>query len=171
MGAAVRQRVQVHEAPHVLQESAALDAPSMPVAKTPSKVLPDELTSLLPKLFATDLSTGPRPAVPSWRLGEYLSGRDAFVYLGCDQEFGNEARGVSKELLALAHECSGGTAERRLRIPMVPGIDSLNVGVSVGVVLHEALGAAVRRRSDGKSWRPWSVASPSDVSHKCTTGG
>ena len=33
---------------------------------------------------------------------------------------------------------------RRLRIPMAPGIDSLNVGVSVGVVLHEALGAAVQ---------------------------
>ena len=27
---------------------------------------------------------------------------------------------------------------------MAPGIDSLNVGVSVGVVLHEALGAAVQ---------------------------
>lgn len=106
MGAVVRQRVQVHE------------------------VLPSELMTLLPKyrLFATDLSVD-RPAVPSWRLGEYLSGRDAFV-------FGNEARGVSEEVLALAHE--------RLRIPMAPGIDSLNVGVSVGVVLHEALGAAVQ---------------------------
>eukprot|EP00435_Cladocopium_sp_Y103_P010973 s2250_g2.t2 len=106
MGAVVRQRVQVHE------------------------VLPSELMTLLPdyQLFATDLSMD-RPAVPSWRLAEYLSGRDAFV-------FGNEARGVSEEVLALSHE--------RLRIPMAPGIDSLNVGVSVGVVLHEALGAAVQ---------------------------
>ena len=38
---------------------------------------------------------------------------------------------------------------RRLRIPMVPGVDSLNVGVSVGIVLHQALGAAVQRRRDG----------------------
>ena len=31
---------------------------------------------------------------------------------------------------------------------MVPGVDSLNVGVSVGIVLHQALGAAVQRRRE-----------------------
>eukprot|EP00434_Breviolum_minutum_P008741 symbB.v1.2.007705.t1/scaffold477.1/size198972/4 len=90
------------------------------------EVLAQDLKTLLPnyRFFATHLGDDAkfqRPAVPSW--------------------FGNEARGVSEELVALAQE--------RLRIPMVPGVDSLNVGVSVGIVLHQALGAAVQRRRDG----------------------
>ena len=30
---------------------------------------------------------------------------------------------------------------RRIRIPMAPGVDSLNVGVAVGILLHETLRA------------------------------
>jgi TrmH family RNA methyltransferase len=42
---------------------------------------------------------------------------------------GNEQEGVTPELLALCGE--------RVRIPMVPGQDSLNVGVAAGIFLYE----------------------------------
>ena len=53
--------------------------------------------------------------------------------------FGPESRGLPADLLASA-------PERVLRIPMVPGVRSLNLGTSVGVTLYEAL-----RRV---GWRP-----------------
>jgi tRNA (cytidine/uridine-2'-O-)-methyltransferase len=46
--------------------------------------------------------------------------------------FGPESRGLPEALLASA-------PERCLRIPMVPGARSLNLGTSVGVSLYEAL--------------------------------
>mmetsp|Transcript_124705 Transcript_124705/g.248990 ORF Transcript_124705/g.248990 Transcript_124705/m.248990 type:complete len:351 (-) Transcript_124705:279-1331(-) len=69
------------------------------------------------KVFATSLSGDLQPQ----DLVNHLSGRDAFV-------FGNEARGVSKEVLDVA--------DAKLRIRIAPQVDSLNVGVSVGIVLH-----------------------------------
>jgi len=69
------------------------------------------------RLFATCLSGDLKPQ----DLVDHLSGRDAFI-------FGNEARGVSKDVLAVA--------DAKLRIGIAPQVDSLNVGVSVGIVLH-----------------------------------
>jgi tRNA G18 (ribose-2'-O)-methylase SpoU len=42
---------------------------------------------------------------------------------------GNEQAGISKETLK--------TCNARVRIPMVPGQDSLNVGVAAGLLLYE----------------------------------
>ncbi|CAJ1349889.1 unnamed protein product [Effrenium voratum] len=72
------------------------------------------------RLFSTRLDG----SLPSTRLQERLTGRDAFL-------FGHEARGLSRELLDLADE--------HVRIPMSPHVDSLNVGVAVGVLLHSTL--------------------------------
>ncbi|CAE8586036.1 unnamed protein product [Polarella glacialis] len=87
-----------------------------------------ELRSLLRgfRIFATSLAGG-RSCVSSSDLSRCVTGRDAFV-------LGNEARGVSPEVLAVADDI--------VRIPMVPGVDSLNVSVAAGIVLHAALPAA-----------------------------
>lgn len=69
------------------------------------------------RIFATTLEGDLEPL----ELGRHLSGKDAFV-------FGNEARGISEAVLAVA--------DRRVRIPMAPQVNSLNVGVSVGIILH-----------------------------------
>jgi len=84
------------------------------------------LRSLLPghRIFATSLAGTLSPN----GLVEEITGKEAFV-------FGNEARGVSKQVLEIA--------DRHVRIPMIPGVDSLNVGVSVGIVLHAAYADAI----------------------------
>lgn len=76
------------------------------------------------RIFATALSGQLQPM----ELGRHLSGRDALI-------FGNEAEGVTPEVLQLADE--------RVRIPMVPGVDSLNVGIAVGIVLHAAVASGI----------------------------
>ncbi len=60
---------------------------------------------------------------------EDLSGPVAFI-------LGAEGKGVSNEV--------AGKCEKKISIPMHSGIDSLNVGVSAGIVLYE------KRRQDGK---------------------
>merc|ERR1712066_242697 len=76
------------------------------------------------RIFAVAAGEGLQPQA----LGRRLSGRDAFI-------FGNEARGISEEVLALADE--------NVRIPMSPGVDSLNVGIAAGIVLHAAVTAEI----------------------------
>ncbi|CAE7341691.1 trmH [Symbiodinium microadriaticum] len=94
----------------------------------PTRSAREELRQLLQgyRIFATTLEG----RCLSTQLAAELTGRDAFV-------FGNEARGVSDGVIHMA--------DRQLQIPMAPGVDSLNVGVAVGVVLHTALAA-----KDGK---------------------
>jgi len=75
------------------------------------------------RIFATALSGD----VTTENLSSHLSGKDAFV-------FGNEARGVSDAVLA--------ASDSHLRIPISKDVDSLNVGVAVGIVLHVAAAAA-----------------------------
>mmetsp|Transcript_94311 Transcript_94311/g.219142 ORF Transcript_94311/g.219142 Transcript_94311/m.219142 type:complete len:135 (+) Transcript_94311:100-504(+) len=74
------------------------------------------------RIFAATLA-GPGAVVEAADLAEHLTGKDAFV-------FGNEARGVSREVLDMS--------DFQLRIPIASHVDSLNVGVAVGVVLHAA---------------------------------
>ncbi|CAK9051493.1 DUF1848 family protein [Durusdinium trenchii] len=122
--------------------------------------------SLLPRPYgppdgaSTAHHLGPRlhshcqeDALPSWSLGEHLTGQDAFVSLGRRWKFGNEARGVSPEVAQLAQRTLG-VSTGRLCIPMSPSVDSLNVGISVGIVLHEAArpnAHSVSAASDGSA--------------------
>jgi len=71
------------------------------------------------RVFATSLDGEVEPRGLAGRLSE----KDAFV-------FGNEARGVSEQVLSMA--------DVHLKIPMAPSVDSLNVGVAVGIVLYAA---------------------------------
>lgn len=73
------------------------------------------------RIFATCMDGQVEPC----GLAAELTGKDAFV-------FGNEARGVSGEVLDIA--------DVRLRISMAEQVESLNVGVSVGIILHAAAG-------------------------------
>ncbi len=63
--------------------------------------------------------------------------RDSLPYLSLDYTqplaivFGNEAEGVSKEALDLA--------DYKIRIPMIGMVHSLNLSVSVGIILYEAM--------------------------------
>ncbi len=63
--------------------------------------------------------------------------KDSLSYLSLDYTqplaivFGNEAEGVSEEALRLA--------DYKIRIPMVGMVHSLNLSVSVGIILYEAL--------------------------------
>ena len=64
-------------------------------------------------------------------------GKDALPYAELDYTqplvlvFGNESEGVSAEALALA--------DYKIRIPMLGMVQSLNLSVSVGIILYEAL--------------------------------
>lgn len=71
------------------------------------------------RIFATSLDGQVAPS----ELADKLTGKDAFV-------FGNEALGVSEEVLKVA--------DHHVRIPMSPQVESLNVMVSAGIVLHAA---------------------------------
>jgi len=79
----------------------------------------NELRDLLKgyQIFSTDMNG----EVSTADLPSHLTGKDAFI-------FGNEATGVSADLQGLAR--------KRLRIPIADQVESLNVGVSVGIVLH-----------------------------------
>ncbi len=63
--------------------------------------------------------------------------QDSLPYLSLDYTqplaivFGNEAEGVSKEALDLA--------DYKIRIPMIGMVHSLNLSVSVGIILYEAM--------------------------------
>lgn len=71
------------------------------------------------RLYACTTQGGVRHDAPAFAAG------DAFV-------FGAESRGLPADLLETL------PAERRLRIPMVPGSRSLNLANAVAVVLYEA---------------------------------
>ncbi len=71
------------------------------------------------RLFALTTRGTVRHDAPAYRPG------DAFV-------FGPESRGLPEEVLAAV------PAERRLRLPMVPGNRSLNLSNAVAVVIFEA---------------------------------
>lgn len=64
-------------------------------------------------------------------------GKKAFPYTALDYTepmvivFGNEAEGISKEALALS--------DYVIKIPMVGMVQSLNLSVSVGIILYEAM--------------------------------
>jgi tRNA (guanosine-2'-O-)-methyltransferase len=64
-------------------------------------------------------------------------GKDSLSYLELDYAqpitvvFGNEAEGISEEALE--------TADYKIRIPMVGMAQSLNLSVSVGIILYEAM--------------------------------
>lgn len=68
---------------------------------------------------------------------------DAPLYRGDVFVFGAESTGLPTELLT-AH------ADRRLKIPIQPGIRSLNLSVSVGITLFEARRQVYARLSGGK---------------------
>ncbi|CAK9019598.1 unnamed protein product [Durusdinium trenchii] len=128
------------------------------------EVAQPELASLLAehRVFVTELrdrGTG-EDALPSWSLGGTFDRsrclRVAWPSLevaGKGMRFGNEARGVSPEVAQLAQRTLG-VSTGRLCIPMSPSVDSLNVGISVGIVLHEAArpnAHSVSAASDGSA--------------------
>jgi tRNA (guanosine-2'-O-)-methyltransferase len=64
--------------------------------------------------------------------------------------FGSEAEGISDEALAFA--------DRVIRIPMLGMVQSLNLSVSVAVILYEALRQrAVKGRSEGSRLQPGEI--------------
>jgi tRNA (guanosine-2'-O-)-methyltransferase len=71
-------------------------------------------------------------------------GRDSSLYTDLDYTqplalvFGSESEGVTPETLALA--------DYKIRIPMLGMVQSLNLSVSVGIILYEAL---KQRRAEG----------------------
>jgi tRNA (guanosine-2'-O-)-methyltransferase len=97
-------------------------------------------------------------------------GRDAVEYTELDYSlplaivFGSESEGVSPEALKLA--------DHRIRIPMLGMVQSLNLSVSVGVILFEAIKQRrakgfydQRRLSDGEFevyLRKWAAADGED---------
>lgn len=64
-------------------------------------------------------------------------GKDSLPYTALDYTnpiavvFGNESEGISKEALALADDI--------IKIPMIGMVQSLNLSVSVGIILYEAM--------------------------------
>jgi tRNA (guanosine-2'-O-)-methyltransferase len=87
---------------------------------------------------ATDLGPG---AVPY----------DAIDYTGPTAVvFGNEREGLSAAALELA--------DARIRVPMFGMVQSLNLSVSVGIILYEA----IRQRS-ARGWRPSNRLSPREM--------
>ena len=80
----------------------------------------------LPVARADGLPEGPRPVIVIDPWGEPMPWRG--VPLGAMLVFGAERSGVSPQLLA--------RAQRRLAIPMTPGVSSLNLATSVAVTLY-----------------------------------
>lgn len=80
----------------------------------------------LPVGNLTSLGETPRPIVALDPLGEEL--RAGVIPPGALLAFGTERDGLSESLLS--------RASMRLRIPMRPGVSSLNLAVSVGIALY-----------------------------------
>jgi tRNA (guanosine-2'-O-)-methyltransferase len=81
--------------------------------------------------------------------------------------FGNEAEGVSDEALSLA--------DYRIKIPMIGMVQSLNLSVSVGIILYEAIrqrkekGFYKKKRLSSDEFKKYSrkwLGSPSNTSSK-----
>ena len=88
------------------------------------------------------------PAEPARGLEEFAAsrrpGRLALV-------FGSEGSGVSA--------ASAAAADHRVRIPIHPDVDSLNLAVAAGIALHAVAGRGGRDRSAGRSIAPASPES------------
>ncbi len=80
----------------------------------------------LPVARADGIPDGPRPIIAIDPQGEPMPWGD--VPDGAILAFGTERHGASRELLA--------RAQRRLSIPMIPGVSSLNLATSVAVALY-----------------------------------
>lgn len=87
-------------------------------------------------------------------------GQKSLSYLDMDYAqpvavvFGNEAEGISEEALALA--------DYTIRIPMIGMVQSLNLSVSVGIILYEAMkqrqdkGYYTKRRLSSEEFKSYS---------------